>query len=342
MIDFILRRPAIFIAVAICSIMSTGLVIAAILTSTIGGDFSVYYRAAIEPSSAAYLPQGLMPFPYAPTMLLWVKPLALLPFWMAFIGWVAVSCLGFIAAFRGKLSKTELVMLVASPPVVACLLTGQVAVMMAALILLACSLPNRWMAGLLFAVVASIKPQLVLLAPIYLLAERDWKAFAAAGFGFLAIAASSVALFGSHLWPEWIASLPRFHNILIAKNVLGVAVTPASVAEHYGLSPSLFNVIGVALGLLVVAKWRGTDELSRCASVCTASLLAAPYALYYDLVPVCPLLVWMTFRNRIGAAVALSSALNPLPLLLTVAALSRLPGQRPATAPSGEAGPCLD
>jgi hypothetical protein len=86
----------------------------------------------------------------------------------------------------------------------------------------------------------------------------------------------------------------------------------------------------------LVFACRKAGPLQSSAAIGTGSLLAAPYALGYDLAVILPFLAYATFRGSFGAAFALSGTLNPAPLLLTTWQLLRGQGSTGNPVPDGE------
>lgn len=321
MIEVLTKRPALTLAVGISTITAAGLLALFLFKGSIGQDFGVYWRAASEPLAQVYQPRPALNFPYPPTMLIWISPLKLVPLWPAYVMFIALSLWAIVATCRKHLSGSEIALAIISPPMFYALLNGQVSVILTAALLLACMTQQRGRAGVIFAIVASIKPQLVLLAPLMLLAKKDWRALMFAGLTFFAFIVASVVAFGIETWMAWLSSLEHFHEILLKNDVLYVAASPAGVAEHWGLPPIPFLILGVVFGSWLAIKCRDLPPLETGAAIATGSLLAAPYALIYDLTIVVPYLVWAVFRGSLAGAFALSGALNPAPLLLTSLAL---------------------
>ena len=311
-----LGRPALSFAIVICALGSGCLFLWFALGNHFATDFRVYWRTANGPLDTAYATSRL-PFPYAPTMLLWISPLKLIPLWPGFLAWVAVSIWTMKRACRNLLSPGEAWLVLLNPVAVNALCAGQVSAFLAAGLLWACTTDRRISAGLALAFIASVKPQLVILAPLFLIARRDWTAFASAATGFSAFVAGSVIAFGVQPWIEWLNSLQHFHDLLVGSNVLGVAVTPAAAAQSFHLPPIPFLLTGLALGVWLVVVCREAGPLQSSAAIGAGSLLAAPYALGYDLAVILPFLAYATFRGSFGAAFALSGTLNPAPLLIT-------------------------
>ncbi len=315
-IDFALKRPALAVTIGVSVVLSLGLMIYFTLQNAFATDFSVYWRTANEPVAEAYRPRSSLPFPYPPTMLVWIRPLAALPMWVAFALWVAASVAAIVAICRRFLCWPAIGLLLISPPFVNGLSTGQVSAALAALLLWACMTSNRIAAGMAFGVIASVKPQLVLMAPLLLLLRRDWRALFGAAFAFLMVVASTILLFGPTIWFEWLQSMENFRAVLVKDNVLGVAITPAAAASHLRLPALPFLLAGLAGGLWLIVRCRAVGPLESATVIATSSLLAAPYALTYDLAAIAPFLVYAAFQDRKEAPVALAGVLNPLPLLL--------------------------
>ena len=316
-IDFSLKRPALAVTIGVSVVLSLGLVIHFTLQNAFATDFSVYWRTANEPVSEAYRPRSSLPFPYPPTMLVWIKPLAALPMWVAFALWVATSIAAMVAICRRFLAWPAIGVLLISPPLINGLSTGQVSTALAALLLWACMTQNRFAAGLALGVIATVKPQFVLMAPLLLLLRRDWRAISGSAIAFLTVVSSTILLFGPTIWSEWLQSMENFRAVLVKDNVLGVAITPAAAASHLRLPGLPFLIAGAIGGLWLIVRCRSVGPLESAVAIATSSLLAAPYALTYDLAAIAPFLVYAAFQDRKEAPVALAGILNPLPLILT-------------------------
>lgn len=319
----ILARPSVAVAVIVSAVFLIGLITVWILGDAIANDFSVYWRTANGQLSEVYSPSFEYPFPYAPTMLLWIAPLKLVPLWPAFVAWFAINIAALRCATRTYLNSGELWLLVCCPPLAYSLLTGQVSVVLATLMLWSFGTKNRLLAGIVLGVVATIKPQLVLFAPLLLLLRFDWRAIAALAATFIFVVVLSIALFGQNLWSEWMDSMDNFRGVLNREAIIKAAMTPVAAAENWGLPPLPFLLVGIVAGGWLVYRCRKAGALETTAAVAAASLLASPYGLIYDLAAVAPFLVWSIFRGGITAAVAISAVAPPLPLLLTCLELVR-------------------
>lgn len=168
---------------------------------TLAGDASGAYDPATFQSALTPPNENLL-WHYPPHFFLLTAPLAFLPYGVAKALWIAASAGALLAAAR--LAKTSAFLSAAilfSPALFASLLVLQtgpfIALGLAAALLLAKRRPL--LAGFILALL-TMKPQYGLLAPIFLAARGDWRAFgAAAAFSFL-LAALSAALFGLDPW----------------------------------------------------------------------------------------------------------------------------------------------
>jgi len=279
-------------------------------------DFGVYWRVANTPISLVYQHRASLNFPYPPTMLMWIAPLNLMPRWLAYEVWVGVSILALVGAAHRYLDRPALLLALIAPPVLYCLLAGQVSLALGALILWACATDNRTAAGIALGIAASIKPQLVIMAPLMLAANGDYRALLSAAITVGSLIFLSVFLYGLDIWTAWLGMLEHFQGVVIRNGVLNVSITPASVASLWHLPPIPFLLAGAAIGAWLVVMCRDRDPLTRSAAVIAGSLLASPYGVIYDLAAAAPFLAWSVVRGRIAAVVAYVGGLNIIPLVI--------------------------
>jgi hypothetical protein len=311
------KRAALYIAVMACA---QQLIITFMFNSrfdVFANDFVVYWNTANRPISSAYELRPHYPFPYLPTMLLWIRPLSLIPVAPAFLVWTAISLLAFTWATRKYLTMGQNFLALISRPVAFCLMTGQVSVFLAAILLWSFGTSRKFSAGVALGAVATVKPQLVLLAPLLLLLRRDFHKLVAAGTAFGVILLVALVAFGIQPWIDWYYSLDNFRAVLKSDNILLNGVSPAGQAERAGLPPLPFLLAGIALGSWLIYRCRNVGPVESTAAVATASLLAAPYSMVYDLAAVVPFLVVTVFKNRLLSPIALAGLFQPLPILIS-------------------------
>lgn len=252
-------------------------------------DWDVH-RAAMA-AALGWMPPALQ-FPYPPTFLAVVAPLAAMPVIpsMLIFGIVSLALYAFVMA--RVVGRPEGALWMCAP-----LLTfanfnvGQNGFLTAALmgggLLVLQTRPVA--AGILFGAL-SFKPHLGLLIPLVLVATGRWRAFGAAVATVSALVVVSVALFGLAPWPAFFGNLGKFGG-LIASEQYDVAFKLQSL---YGL----LSTLGVgrqvalaaqaifALGLagLIVAAWRSLAAYElKAALLAVATVLVSPYVFFYDL-----------------------------------------------------------
>jgi len=163
---------------------------------------------------------------------------------------------------------------------------GQVTFLVAGLAGAALTLPRRPIAaGVLLGIAASLKPQLLVFAPLALIAARQWRVLFAAGATGAALGLASAAIWGIRAWRDWLAAMPRFQNEVILANpaLRQDEITPFALLANSDLPGGwAFLLTPVAAGL-VWAVFRRTDEAQdRMIALFAAALLVAPYAMNYE------------------------------------------------------------
>jgi hypothetical protein len=256
----------------------------------------VYDFAAVTAAQAFMLPPHfawLRPYPYPPTTLLLLAPLGRLQFWAADAIWSALSLGVFITACLRLATRSKalgVLITLAMPAVVIAASAGQTVVLAGGLLVLAViELQHRpWLAGALFGLVAIVKPQAALMAPVALLACGAFEALASAGIVTLVAVIASALLFGPERWTEWLASLPAFQQVVESVPRLGSAViTPLWAARELGLRglgaalpAALFGLGGAVLVWSFFRK--PAAPAFRVGALAIGSLVATPYAMCYD------------------------------------------------------------
>jgi hypothetical protein len=316
-------RYGLLFAIVASVIVAVGVIGVAIFAGGFALDFRVFWRAARGPIDSIYRPDHWLPFVYPPTAIPWLKPLALLSFWPAFAVWSALSLACFFFAAR---SKAWWLMLL-SPALIECVAFGQTSLFVGAILLLACS-RRGWQMGALLAIALSLKPQMLVMAPLVLLVRRDWPALAGATINGLALLLFVSALYGAGIWLDWVHSLGGFAKVVDARNLYWALVTPYGFAAWLHLPPTPFWIAGALLAVgAVVRSANDWDELAM--PIAVTSILAVPYAVPHDLVAALPWCARMLLsRDRdwkqAPAALIFSAALVPVATILLAVSWLRL------------------
>lgn len=242
-----------------------------------------------------------LPWLYPPASVLWVAPLAWLPYALSYLLFMAVGIALYVAAsarlagLDGSLGgrRAAALVIAASPCVFVTAIVGQNSLFTAALAAFALySLADRPVrAAILIGLLAALKPQLAIVFPVVLIAVGAWRVLAVAAASALVVSLAGVLIGGT-------ASL---HGFLANANVLRTALLEHG--QHFWLSSptpfAAFRLAGMPVeaayaahaAVAVVAiwaawhVWRSTrDWRLRSAIVLIATLLASPYAWHYELV----------------------------------------------------------
>jgi hypothetical protein len=250
-----------------------------------------------------------LPFLYPPSSLPIFYPFGLLPFPVSYALWTVLSLGVFWSAARQVTDRPWLTFL--APPVVYSVYIGQTALVTGAAIIFAVAeLPKRpLLAGTLFGLAASLKPQAALLAPFAMVVGRHWKALAAASGTWLFLAAST-----ANLWLDWWQVIRVFPAILnrYYPYIWSYGATPSIFAKALGSPPEPFVVAGIASGLVIVWKsFRSNDTQTRIIGLATGTLLTLPYAMAYDISVMVPAYIGRLRKDP------LKGAIIALPMLLT-------------------------
>lgn len=282
---------------------------------------SVYDFAAVTRAQAWLLGEIVpRPAPYPPSALMLAAPLGALPFWWAYAGLTIVSAAfasTIISRGEGARGRAVILLTLLAPPSVLGALAGQVHFIILGLVTGGVVwLPGRpRLAGALIGVAMAIKPSLLLLAPLALLAGGGLTAAVSAGLAGAALVAGSALLFGLDPWLAWVAALPRFLELVREDpQLIRCLVAPTALARQLGLpEPAIVacNLVfaGVAAAMIWTAFRTPRPLVLRLAALGAGCLMATPYAMNYEAVLLAP-----------AAAMLLAGAKDERGFLLALAA----------------------
>jgi hypothetical protein len=251
---------------------------------------------------------GYFAWHYPPPFLFVASLLAHFPYTVAFIGWVSVSFLPYLAVMRAIVGRSfGLLLAIGFPMVFNNTLVGQNGFLTAALIGGTLYLiPVRpVLAGICLGLL-SYKPQYGLLFPLVLIAASHWTVFFAAGATAVTIAFASWLAFGTESWQAFFHWMPTFSQAFLTegKATWWKLQSLFSLVRYFGGSESLawgFHWVltaSVATGLVVM--WRSRVNYSlKAAALAAGTLLTTPYLFMYDMMV---LAIPVAFLVRIGLA----------------------------------------
>jgi hypothetical protein len=232
-------------------------------------------------------------FNYPPVYLLLCGLLAQLPYLAAFAVFIAATLLFYLAVARrilGDESAAAVVILLCFPMVFWTMGLGQNAFLTAALFGLATVLLDSRpiAAGLLFGLLC-YKPHFGVLVPIALAAGGYWRSFAVAALSAGMLVLASLALFGWETWQAFLVTAGAAHAVYESGRILFAGfANPFGAVRLLGgpvaLAYAVQGLASLAAAALVLVVWRYRLSLPiRAAVLASASLVAAPVAIFYDL-----------------------------------------------------------
>ena len=272
------------------------------LTMWTGGRFAesdpgaLYEFARIDRAQAWLLGARAhdRPFPYPPSSLLIFAPLARLSFWTSAwtwsIGGAALFGAG-IGRLAGRRWPAVLALTCVAPGVVWAALSGQCSFFVGGLAMLAIvGLDRRpTAAGVALAPALMLKPTLMLMVPVALLAGGHWRALLAAGLTCAAVLGLSILLYGLGPWIDWLTVAPGYlAHISVDSRYRTAIIAPTGLAIRLGLNGWPLTTLRIAFAITGatlaagVFRMKNASSASRLVALVGGSLLAAPYAMNYE------------------------------------------------------------
>jgi alpha-1,2-mannosyltransferase len=245
---------------------------------------------------------------YPPLFFAVAAVVAALPYLWGLTLWLVASFAAYLVAIRAILPGPQ-TLLVASafPAVFVNLGHGQNGFLSTALLAGALHWLDRkpWLAGALIALLA-YKPQFGVLIPLVLLVSMRWRVMASAVLTAGLLVVASVAVLGLDVWHAFADSTAFTRTIVLEQGGTGwekiqsifsaFRMWGADIQFAYAAQSALAVMLAASLGWL----WRSNAAFDlKAAALATASLLATPYVLDYDLVV---LSVGIAFFVRHGLA----------------------------------------
>jgi arabinofuranan 3-O-arabinosyltransferase len=249
---------------------------------------------------------GYFAWHYPPPFLFVASMLAQFPYSVAFIGWVSVSFLPYLAVMRAIVGRPFGLMLAAAFPMVFNnTLVGQNGFLTAALIGgTLYLLPGRpVLAGVCLGLL-TYKPQYGLLFPIVLIAASQWTVFFTAGLVAAAMAFASWLAFGTESWQAFFHWMPMFSQAFLTegKATWWKLQSIFSLVRYLGGTEYLawiFQwVLTASVAVVLALMWRSRVSYPlKAAALAAGTLLTTPYLFMYDMMV---LAVPVAFLVRIG------------------------------------------
>jgi arabinofuranan 3-O-arabinosyltransferase len=243
---------------------------------------------------------------YPPPFLFVAALLAQFPYPVAFIGWVSVSLVPYLAVMRAIVGRAfGLLLALAVPMVLSNGLVGQNGFLTAALIGGTLYLmPSRPVLSGICLGLLSYKPQYGLLFPLVLIAASQWTVFVTAAVVAVAMAAVSWLAFGTESWQAFFHWMPMFSQAFLTegKAPWWKLQSIFAMARYLGGTEQLawaFQwVMTATVAVVLTLMWRSRIRYSlKAAALATGTLLVTPYLFMYDMMV---LAIPVAFLVRIG------------------------------------------
>jgi Glycosyltransferase family 87 len=207
--------------------------------------------------------------------------------------WVAAGLAGYLTVIRAILPRPETVLIAAAfPAVFVNIGHGQNGFLSTILLGGALHLLDRRpsIAGVLIGCLA-YKPQFAILIPIALAAGGKWRTIGAAAATVGVLTAISLVTLGGGIWQAFADSMSFTQSVVLEQGGTGWEKIQSifSAARMLGASVDAAYALQIALAVILAASvawlWQSDAKFElKAAALATASLLATPYVLDYDLV----------------------------------------------------------
>ncbi len=244
---------------------------------------------------------------YPPMFFFAAVPLSLLPYGAALAAWILLTLPAYLGVMRPIIDHHRwLAMALAFPAVFINTLHGQngfltTALMGGGLLLLE---KKPVLAGILFGCLC-YKPQFGLLLPVVLLVGKQWRAFAAAAAATLFIVAASALAFGVGAWRAFFDTAHITRSFVLEQGSTGwekiqstfsaIRMLGGGVDTAYAVQ----GVVSIVAALAAIFVWRRTSTIRLKGGVLvTATILATPYVLDYDLILLALPIAWLAGEAR--------------------------------------------
>jgi len=262
---------------------------------------------------------------YPPPFLFVAALLAQFPYPVAFVGWVSVSLLPYLAVMRAIVGRSfGLLLALAIPMVLNNALVGQNGFLTAALIGGTLYLmPVRPVLSGICLGLLSYKPQYGLLFPLVLIAASQWTVFFTAAAVAAAMAGASWFAFGTESWQAFFHWMPMFSQAFLTEGraTFWKLQSVFAVVRYFGGTEQLawiFQwIMSASVAMVLALMWRSRISYSlKAAALAVGTLLITPYLFMYDMMV---LAIPVAFLVRIGLATGFRS--YELPALACALAL---------------------
>lgn len=308
--------------------------------AALGGDPAQYFgyeafNALLRSYFGASYPAHNWSYP--PHLMLFTWPLGLMPYIPAYVLYCAVGLMAYVAVVTdGERRAGHILLLALAPAAILNIWAGQNGFLTAALLVGGLVQLDRrpLLAGVLFGLL-TIKPQLGLLLPVFLLLTGRWRVIAAAAATIALLAGITALVFGASVWTDYVRlAMPEQGRVITEWSGFFVANMPTAfmnmrlIGLPAPLTYTLQALISAAtLAAVVWVFWRPRDSVLSLAFLVSATFVFTPYAFNYDMVAFGWVMLKLMERpDNDGLDYALMLAVWVLPFATILIGLAGLPG----------------
>lgn len=243
---------------------------------------------------------GVLPWLYPPVMMVFLAPIALLPFTYAYTLYACVGLGLYYAALRRTAPwPGARLPVLGFPGVLLVIIAGQIALYTTALAGFSLVMLRKrpvWagvFSGLLF-----VKPHVALLFPLAFLCAREWRALGACIATVIGTTVLAAAVFGIDVYATFLhasefarqsivngtAQIARVPTFFITARMLGASVEVAAIVH---------GVMALCAIAVLIDFWRRPGVFAlRAATLVCATTLISPYLYDYDLTLLALVIAW--------------------------------------------------
>jgi hypothetical protein len=266
---------------------------------------------------------------YPPPALFLVAPLAVFPYIPGLIAWSLAGIAALIPAARAFFRDgRDRWLLIAAPAAAVNVGLGQNGAFTAALLIGGMALWKdrpRWSGVLLGFLI--FKPQIAILLPIAVIAERRWNTMVAAALTAMAVLALSTLAFGLDAWKDFFGpTLTMQQTILSQGSGPFQWMMPSAFMAARVLGARSDLALAVQAPFSIFAVWlvwkvyrSGADNVLKAAVLMAATFVASPQAFNYDLIPAAAAAMVLWRRDADAVSRGLCLLLWALPVFMIAA-----------------------
>jgi len=232
---------------------------------------------------------------YPPSFMLPTSLIGWMPYHAALLLLCVVSVGALLMTVRRGCAadwKTDAATILCSPAAFIGFISGQIAMLATAVQLYLFQQMDRrpYLAGMLLGVL-SVKPQIGLIYPFFLLATRRWKVFASAAITTLAMVILTALIWGVEVWRAYleIGAPAQSAFALVAMTPSTKALMPTLFVDMRAFGASVPVAMGVqmlaacmVIAALLLTRLHRWNVSAQMLFVATGGVLLTPYLMAYD------------------------------------------------------------